>query len=85
MGSRLRTAVGGLVIILGFAGALAWALPAEAGIQTHFDTDLEGWRVTGDNAAAWNANGHPGGCLYVNDLAVIEPRQVCAWFSRLST
>lgn len=47
---------------------IAGALPAFA-VTTTFNTDLEGWRVTGDNAAAWQSTtGHPGGCLSVNDL-----------------
>lgn len=57
-----------------------------AAVETHFDADLEGWRVTGDNAAAWSASGNPGGCLYVNDLAsgdmnhlVAPPAYLGAW------
>ncbi|MFC1782041.1 SUMF1/EgtB/PvdO family nonheme iron enzyme [Planctomycetota bacterium] len=39
-------------------------------VYTTFDTDLEGWRVTGDNSAVWEATtGNPNGCLSVNDWA----------------
>jgi hypothetical protein len=37
-------------------------------VSTTFDTDLEGWQVTGDNSAAWEPDtGDPNGCLSVND------------------
>lgn len=73
----------GLLVLVALLSA---ATTAVAAAETHFDTDLEGWRVTGDNAAAWNASGNPGGCLYVNDLAsgdmnhlVAPPAYLGAW------
>jgi len=61
------------------ASALAAPVPATATVTNTFDTDLSGWRVTGDNAAAWEATtGNPGGCLYVNDLAVGDMNYVVA-------
>ncbi len=43
---------------------------ARAAVVSGFDTDLQGWRVTGDNAMTWQSTGgNPGGCLAVNDLA----------------
>jgi hypothetical protein len=75
VGDRLASAVAGL----GFLGLLAWASPARAAVETHFDTDLEGWRITGDNASAWNAaGGNPGGCLSVNDLAIGDDNRAVA-------
>ncbi|MCC6650731.1 MAG: hypothetical protein IT348_06240 [Candidatus Eisenbacteria bacterium] len=48
----------------------ALALPASAAVLTNFDTGLDGWTVTGDNASVWSAaGGNPGACLSVNDLA----------------
>jgi hypothetical protein len=42
-----------------------------AQVSTTFDSDLEGWQVTGDNSVAWEAaTGNPGGCLSVNDWAI---------------
>ncbi len=52
---------------------------AMAAVETHFDTDLEGWRVTGDNAASWiPSGGNPGGCLSVNDLAIGDENRAVA-------
>ncbi len=49
--------------------ALCLAAPAAA-LTASFTTSAEGWRITGDNAAAWSATGgNPAGCVYVNDLA----------------
>jgi hypothetical protein len=46
------------------------AITIHAQVSTTFDSDLEGWEVTGDNSAAWEATtGNPGGCLSVNDWA----------------
>lgn len=46
---------------------------ARADRTTFFDADLEGWRITGDNASVWQAaGGNPGGCLDVNDLVTGE-------------
>jgi len=64
---RLWTAA----IITCLACAALVATPANAQLNTSFDTDLEEWTVTGDNSAAWeDATGNPGGCLAVNDWAV---------------
>ena len=55
------------------------AVPVAASVTTTFDTDLANWRVTGDNAAAWQAaTGNPGGCLYVSDLAIGDMNYVVA-------
>jgi len=54
---------------------VAWA---SAAVQTDFDAELEGWRVTGDNAAAWSGLGNPGGCLSVNDLAIGDDNRAIA-------
>lgn len=52
------------------ATLLLTASPARALVSTTFDSSLEGWLVTGDNASAWSATGgNPGGCFDVNDLA----------------
>lgn len=41
-----------------------------AQVNSTFDSDLEGWMVTGDNSAAWESvTGNPNGCLSVNDHA----------------
>lgn len=65
-----------LVVLLAL---LVSAAPALAAVENHFDADLEGWHVTGDNAAAWNSTGgDPGGCLSVNDLAVGDLNYVVA-------
>jgi len=76
----------GLFVLLVLLGATSAARTAVAAVETHFDSDLEGWCVTGDNAAAWSASGNPGGCLYVNDLAsgdmnhlVAPPAYLGAW------
>lgn len=54
------------VVIVLIAGGLVCAQ-----VDSTFDTDLQGWLVTGDNSAAWEATtGNPGGCLSVNDWAV---------------
>lgn len=51
--------------------AIATAAPLDAQVISTFDTDLDGWRIIGDNSALWQATGgNPGGCLDVNDLAV---------------
>jgi hypothetical protein len=58
-----------------------------ATVVTTFDTDLEGWLITGDNAFDWDSTGgNPGGCLDVNDLAtgthnyaVAPPRFLGDW------
>lgn len=43
---------------------------AHAQVTSTFNADLEGWHVTGDNSAAWEATtGNPNGCLSVNDWA----------------
>jgi hypothetical protein len=43
-------------------------LPAYGQVSTTFDTDLDGWKINGDNSAVWQATGgNPGGCLDVND------------------
>jgi hypothetical protein len=73
---RWAGAFGGLVAVL---GSLGLAPSASSAVVTAFDSGLEGWRVTGDNAAAWNATGgHPGGCLSVNDLATGEDNRAIA-------
>ncbi|NOT33028.1 MAG: T9SS type A sorting domain-containing protein [Candidatus Eisenbacteria bacterium] len=44
--------------------------PAAALVTTTFNSSLEGWLVTGDNASVWSSTGgNPGGCFDVNDLA----------------
>ncbi len=58
----------GLLALLGILALTA--IGARAQVASTFDADLEGWRVTGDNSAAWEADtGNPGGCLAVNDRA----------------
>lgn len=58
----------GLLFVLGWVVLLAHTSTAQ--VVTTFDTDLEGWLVTGDNSASWEpTTGNPGGCLSVNDLA----------------
>lgn len=65
------------LVLLVVAGASS--SPARAAVATTFDTNLAGWRVTGDNAMTWEATtGHPGGCLSVNDLAVGNMNYVVA-------
>ncbi len=55
------------VVALALIGPLAIA---NAAVVSSFDTDLDGWRVTGDNAMTWQSTGgNPGGCMSVNDLA----------------
>ena len=50
---------------------LAAESPAFGQISSTFDTDLDGWTISGDNNAVWLAAlGNPGGCLDVNDLAI---------------
>lgn len=47
------------------------ACPVGAQVASTFDTDLDGWKINGDNSAVWQATGgNPGGCLDVNDQAV---------------
>lgn len=49
---------------------VATASSADAQVISTFDTDLDGWRIIGDNSSVWQATGgNPGGCLDVNDLA----------------
>ena len=57
-----------------FAGLLLvcsiTATTIQAQVSTTFDSSLEGWWVTGDNGASFDAlHGIPAGCLSVNDLA----------------
>jgi hypothetical protein len=67
------------VVLLGLLCLATAATTATAAVETHFDADLEGWRITGDNAAAWNATGgNPGGCLSVNDLAIGDDNRAVA-------
>lgn len=55
----------GLMVMLLFAGSLICAQ-----VESTFDTNVDGWLVTGDNSAAWESTaGNPGGCLSVNDHA----------------
>jgi len=50
-----------------------------AQVESTFDTDVEGWMVTGDNSAAWEAaTGNPGGCLSVNDHATGDMNYIIA-------
>jgi hypothetical protein len=60
-------------ILLAFLAVLvgtSLTIPAAASVNTTFDTGLEGWLITGDNAFVWSATGgNPDGCLNVNDLA----------------
>lgn len=45
-------------------------MPATALVTTTFDSNAQGWLVTGDNASVWSpTGGNPGGCFDVNDLA----------------
>ncbi len=58
------------IILSVFALLIGWvAAPVGAQITTTFDTDLEGWMVTGDNGFVWHAEGNPPGSLDVNDYA----------------
>jgi sugar lactone lactonase YvrE len=53
------------------AALLLLHVPAVEAVVTTFDTSREGWQITGDNASTWVATGgNPGGCYYVDDLAV---------------
>ncbi|MDD3642749.1 MAG: FlgD immunoglobulin-like domain containing protein [Candidatus Krumholzibacteria bacterium] len=53
-----------------FSILLLCALSARAQVASTFDTDLDGWKINGDNTAVWQATGgNPGGCLDVNDQA----------------
>jgi hypothetical protein len=67
-----RSSVTTRLVSLAFT-ALALFAPlalARAAVITGFDTGLDGWRVTGDNAMTWQSTGgNPGGCMSVNDLA----------------
>jgi hypothetical protein len=73
---RPSLAVGRLIVLLAL---LTPATAARAAVETRFDANLEGWRVTGDNASSWNSGGgNPGGCLSVNDLAVGDMNYVVA-------
>lgn len=57
--------ISGWMVMLLLAGGLVCAQ-----VESTFDTDVDGWQVTGDNSAAWEATtGNPGGCLSVNDHA----------------
>ncbi len=59
-----------LVLSIILLASLA-AASLEAQVLSTFDTDLDGWRIIGDNSAVWQSTGgNPGGCLDVNDLAV---------------
>lgn len=43
---------------------------ASAQVSTTFDTDLDGWTISGDNTHFWNpVDGNPDGCLEVPDNA----------------
>jgi len=65
-----------------FCSILFCLIPAsaiQAQVTSTFDTDLEGWQVTGDNSAAWEeTTGHPGGCLSVNDWAIGDMNYIIA-------
>ncbi len=68
------------VVVRGLFLVMAVAVPAlNAQVITTFDSGLEGWQVTGDNASAWEpATGNPGGCLAVNDLATGDMNYIIA-------
>ncbi len=58
------------IAALSFTLLVAGAAPLAAQVLSTFDTDLDGWRIIGDNSALWQSTGgNPGGCLDVNDLA----------------
>jgi len=72
---KLRTAA----LVACTACAVLVASPSQAQVSTTFDFDIEGWTVTGDNSAAWEATtGNPGGCLSVNDWAVGDMNYIIA-------
>lgn len=49
---------------------LATGASAAGQVSSTFDTDLDGWKINGDNSAVWlGTAGNPPGCLDVNDLA----------------
>ena len=63
---RWRVSLVVLAVVLAVSGRSAYAQ-----VTSTFDLNLDGWRVTGDNNAAWEATtGNPDGCLSVNDLAI---------------
>ncbi|MEN6309663.1 MAG: hypothetical protein ABFD91_18095 [Anaerohalosphaeraceae bacterium] len=50
-----------------------------AQVESTFDTNVDGWMVTGDNSAAWESStGNPGGCLSVNDHATGDMNYIIA-------
>ena len=59
-----------VTVTLSFAlTAVCAAAPLAAQVISTFNTDLDGWRIIGDNNAFWQATGgNPGGCVNVNDL-----------------
>jgi len=60
-----------ILSILSFVIISCGASPLPAQVISTFDTDLDGWRIIGDNSAIWQSTGgNPGGCLDVNDAAV---------------
>lgn len=69
--SRSRFSLTHAVCVVAMAAALGAPAAARAAALTDsFDSSSGGWRITGDNAAAWSATGgNPTGCVYVNDLA----------------
>ena len=57
---------------------------SQAQLLTTFDTGLDGWTVTGEDGAAWDADaGNPGGCLSINDEGVPSHNYVIAPLSHL--
>ena len=80
------------IILPVFALLIGWvAEPVGAQVSTTFDTDLEGWMVTGDNGFVWHAEGNPPGSLDVNDYATgarnyaVAPSQFHGDWSGFST
>ena len=63
--ARLHRSLAGAAFLLVVA-----ASPALAQVVTTFDSDLEGWTITGDNVYFRNpTDGNPDGCLEVQDAA----------------
>jgi hypothetical protein len=58
-------------VIIAFSLILLVSIPCSAQIITTFDSDEEGWMITGDNDFGWGGptGGNPGGYLNVADLA----------------
>jgi hypothetical protein len=57
-------------VLVGLFLLLSAPTTIQAQVSTTFDSDLEGWQVTGDNSVTWEATtGNPGGCLSVEDWA----------------